>query len=154
LDRQILIKGVVSPLGLVAIRFDLCNNHRHYRVFIGAAHVRILYLEDSQADVALIRQYMTSVNHQFSAADSLEDAKKHLDAQSPDIFLVDIVIGNETAYDLISYTAKQRRAKHIIALTAKALPDEREHCFELGCTEVLSKPFTIDDLENAINQLD
>jgi DNA-binding response OmpR family regulator len=113
--------------------------------------MRVLYLEDSEPDVRLIRQYMTSVNYQFAATDTLDEARNYLQQQRPDLFLVDIMIHGECSDELIAMVAKQKLSKYIVAVTAKALPTERKHYLELGCNHVIAKPFTIDDLENTLS---
>ena len=115
--------------------------------------MNILYLEDSEPDVRLVHQYMRSVNHQFQSVVSIDEARQQLRQRHPDIFLVDIVIGKEMAYDLIEEVARQKLSKHIVAVTAKALPADQKRCFELGCDRVLAKPFTIDELESTLEQL-
>ncbi len=115
--------------------------------------MHILYLEDSEPDIALIQQYMSSVDHQFIPAETIEAAREYLQHRQPDVFLVDIVIGKETAYDLIRQVAQQGLSKYIVAVTAKALPSDRKRCLDMGCDRVLAKPFTIDDLEHTLDQL-
>jgi DNA-binding response OmpR family regulator len=115
--------------------------------------MNVLYLEDSEPDVRLVYQYMKSVNYQFASAVSIDEARQQLQRRHPDIFLVDIVIGKEMAYDLIAEVARQKLSKHIVAVTAKALPAERKRCFDLGCDRVIAKPFTIDELESTLDQL-
>ncbi len=115
--------------------------------------MNILYLEDSQPDVQLIHQYMDSVNYQFESVATIDEARQVLRRQHPDVFLVDIVIGREMAYDLIAEASKQKLSKHIVAVTAKALPADQQRCIELGCEYVIAKPFTIDDLERTLEQV-
>jgi two-component system, chemotaxis family, response regulator PixH len=115
--------------------------------------MRILYLEDSELDAKLVQQYMKSVQHVFDSVRTIDQAQQYLSSQKPDVFLVDIVIGGETAHDLIKQVVKQRLSKHIVAVTAKALPSERKQYMDLGCDRVLAKPFTIDDLEQTLEVL-
>lgn len=115
--------------------------------------MHILYLEDSEADANLIRQYLRTTNHTFEVARSMDEARNHLQQNAPDVFLVDIVIQGEMAYDLITLAAKQGQARHIVAVTAKAMPGEQQHYLNLGCNYVLPKPFTVDDLEQVLNAL-
>lgn len=115
--------------------------------------MHILYLEDSEPDIALIQQYMSSVDHQFTPVEAIEVAREYLQTWQPEVFLVDIVIGKEMAYELIRQVAQQGWCKHIIAVTAKALPADRKRCLDMGCDQILAKPFTIDDLEYTLSQL-
>jgi two-component system cell cycle response regulator DivK len=115
--------------------------------------VNILYLEDSDLDVRLVQQYMKTVDHEFTPVGTIAEARTYLQYQHPDVFLVDIVIGQETAYDLVTQVKTQKLSKHIVAVTAKALPVDQQRCFDVGCDHVLAKPFTIDDLEHVLNQL-
>jgi CheY-like chemotaxis protein len=110
--------------------------------------MHILYLEDSELDARFVRQYMDSVPHKFVTVKKINDAWQYLQQNQVDIFLVDIIIGNELAYGLVA----NRLAGNVIAVTAKALPAEQQYYRELGCTSVITKPFTIDDLEQTINQ--
>jgi DNA-binding response OmpR family regulator len=115
--------------------------------------MRVLYLEDSRPDIRLVQQYMNSVNHEFDAAETIDQARQYLQRQRPDVFLVDLVIDGEMAYDLIEQAAKQKLSKHIVAITARPLPAERKRCKELGCDHLIAKPFTIDELERTLEQL-
>ena len=115
--------------------------------------MRVFYLEDYVPDVNLMRQYMDSAGHEFSSAGTLGDARLILEDQRPDVFLVDIIIQGEDAYDLIAHAVKTHLSKNIIAITAKAVPEERQRCLALGCSEVMFKPFTVDDLERVLASL-
>jgi two-component system, sensor histidine kinase len=115
--------------------------------------LRILYLEDFEPDLKLIRQYMKSTCHDFVSVSTLYEAEDYLERNQPDVFLCDIVIQGETAYDLIAFAAQQQFARHIIAVTAKALPADQRRCLDLGCTQVICKPFTVDDLEQVLETL-
>jgi CheY-like chemotaxis protein len=115
--------------------------------------MEILYLEDFEPDVKLMHQYFGSVNHHFTSVDTIEKARDHIQKHRPDIFLVDIVIGKATAYDLIEFAVQQKLVKHVVAVTARVLPNEQQQCLDLGCKQVISKPFTIDHLEEVLNEL-
>lgn len=114
--------------------------------------MKILYLEDFEPDAKLVQRYMNSVNHEFILVNTIDDAAAVLQHDNPDIFLVDIVIDSEDAYGLIEYAVNHQLAKYVIAVTAKSLPAERQYCLDLGCAWVISKPFTIDELEAVLEQ--
>lgn len=114
--------------------------------------MHILYLEDSEPDVRFVRQYMDSVAHKFVTVNKINDAWQYLCNNQVDVFLADIIIGNELAYGLVEQVVANQLASSVIAVTAKALPTEQQYCLDLGCNYVITKPFTIDDLEYALNQ--
>ncbi len=115
--------------------------------------MNILYLEDSPLDVDLLSRYMRCVDARFIVANTIEDAYQCLLEQPVDIFLVDIVIGNQMSYSLIEKVVAEKRCRYVVAITARALPSERRQYLKLGCHAVIAKPFTIDDLENTLKPL-
>lgn len=112
--------------------------------------MNILYLEDSELDVRLVRQYMDSVQHRLVAVGTIDEAWTYLQSHPVDLFMVDIIIGSDLAYDLIEQVAASQLVPHIVAVTAKALPNERQYCLDLGCSWVIAKPFTVDELEQVL----
>ena len=115
--------------------------------------MRILYLEDFEPDASFVRLYMGSTGHEFVDVRSIDEATQILKTERPDVFLVDIVIGGDTSYELIKYAVDAQAAKHVVAVTAKALPGDQRYCMNLGCTSVITKPFTVDELEDMLEQL-
>lgn len=113
----------------------------------------ILYLEDFEPDIKLMHHYMNHSPYNFTVVDTIEAAYDYIQQHRPDVFFVDIVIGNTTAYDLIDFAIQQELVRHVVAITAKVLPSERQHCLDLGCEQVIAKPFTIDDLEQVLDNL-
>jgi CheY-like chemotaxis protein len=115
--------------------------------------MRILCLEDFEPHMHLIQQYMKSTDHEFSAAYTLEEATAYLKQKQPDIFLVDIIVQGELSYGVIEFAVQEHRARHVVAMTARALPSDKQKYLELGCKKVLAKPFTIDELEQTLDLL-
>src|SRR5712691_5243761 len=111
--------------------FNLCDfqslrdGRKHWE---GVTTLRILYLEDFEPDAALIRQYMGSTKHDFVSVGTIEEAQRILEDHRPDVFLVDIMIGGNMAYDLITFTVNEQYARHVVAVTARALPADQRRC--------------------------
>ncbi len=115
--------------------------------------MHILYLEDSETDIDLLRRYVNTVRGaQITVSKTEEDALKKLVAHQPDVFLVDVMINGNAVYGLIQKAVNEGLAKHVIPLTARALPTEIQYYESLGCEYVISKPCTVDELDSVLLQ--
>ncbi len=115
--------------------------------------MNILYLEDSPLDIELLTRYMRIISADFLVERTIEGAKRCLLEKNIDIFLVDIVLGDQLTFPLIRTVVEQKLCRYVVAVTARALPSECRQYLKIGCDAVLAKPFTIDDLENTLKHL-
>jgi len=105
---------------------------------------RVLVAEDDEFGRAAIRMMLEHRYHLIFAQDGREAVEKYA-AASPDIVLMDIMMPGMDGYQAltqITQNAAQPRVP-IIALTAKAMADERDALLAYGFTDYLPKP--IDD---------
>ena len=69
---------------------------------------------------------------------------------NPDIeaVLMDIMMPEMDGYEAIAEIRKVKKFKHlpIIALAAKAMKADRDHCLQVGASDYISKPLDIDQL--------
>ena len=115
----------------------------------------ILLVEDNQANVDMMSEYLTSIGYQiviaYNGLQGLERAKE----THPDLILMDIQMPELDGLE----TLKQIRAHQdiiaaipIIAVTALAMPGDRERCLAAGANEYLSKPLSLKNLAQLIEQ--
>jgi CheY-like chemotaxis protein len=111
--------------------------------------VKILYLEDSDMDIDIVRRYIRSLgDNEFKSTKTATEALDYLNAEHPDIFFVDIMIDGQPVYDVLNAALKGSLARHVVPMTARVLPTELEYYQSLGCSYVIPKPFTIDMLDD------
>ena len=94
---------------------------------------------------SIFEQYRMRVVH----AENGRDGIALLD-QYPDInaMLIDIMMPELDGYDTIRKIrgCDKYKTLPLIAVTAKAMPEDREQCFEVGATDYLSKPVDTEEL--------
>jgi signal transduction histidine kinase/CheY-like chemotaxis protein len=105
---------------------------------------KILIAEDDEFGRAAIRMMLEHAYELVFAKDGKEAVEKFFDS-SPDIILMDIMMPVMDGHQAFSQISKgtSKPPVPIIALTAKAMTDEREELLAYGFTDYISKP--IDD---------
>lgn len=113
---------------------------------------KILLVEDNAANILTIGEYLENYGYQIIIANdglqAIEKAKEIL----PNIILMDIQMPK---MDGLEATRRLRADPQfasvpIIALTALAMPGDRERCLEAGASEYMSKPVSLKELKNVI----
>ncbi len=113
---------------------------------------RLLVVEDNPDTLTLLR-YMLQAEYTLAMANNVEDALSAADAQSFDLFLFDINLGEErSGVDLLRLLRDRPAfaATPAVALTAYAMPGDRERFLAAGFTGYLSKPFTRQSLQETV----
>ena len=105
---------------------------------------KILFVEDEPDIRDLVRMALED-EHGVTVAGTAEEGLRRAAEDAPDIILMDISLGG--AFDGLEATRRLRsdprfRATPIIALTAHAMPGDRERVLAAGCDEHWTKPIT------------
>ena len=118
------------------------------------AHSTILLVEDNESTALAIQDYLASRDCTVLKARSGTDALQIALAVRPDLILMDIQMpdmdGIETTRRLRSYAHMQTVV--IVALTALAMPQDRERCLAAGMDDYMSKPVEFRKLAQLIEQ--
>lgn len=106
----------------------------------------ILIVDDDMRNIYSLRQILLSRGINALQAHTGEEALLMID-QNPEINLVlmDVMMPGMNGIEAIKVVRKQPRYKQlpIIALTAKAMKQDREECLQAGASDYLSKPIDI-----------
>jgi PAS domain S-box-containing protein len=120
-----------------------------------AGTLRILLAEDNEANIETIGGYLSDHGFEMSYAMNGIAAVELAAELQPDLILMDIqmpVMDGITAVKHIRNNVALQTIP-IIALTALAMPGDRERCIASGATEYLSKPVVLKSLLALIGQL-
>ncbi|PJF36113.1 MAG: hypothetical protein CUN49_07115 [Candidatus Thermofonsia Clade 1 bacterium] len=115
--------------------------------------MRIAYLEDNAANVALVQRIISMTPHALSIYSDGEEACPHILNREFDLVFMDIELaGKLSGVELVRRIREAGLQVPIIALTAYAMVGDRERCLAAGCTDYLSKPFGIEDFLGMLNK--
>ncbi len=117
---------------------------------------RMVLIAEDNPDMADILQ--TTLEHwgyDSIVAKNGKEAVNLAASQLPDLVLMDIMMPNMDGLEA-ARLIRQNPQTHsilILAVTAKILPKDIEECFQSGCNDYISKPFTLDELASRIEKL-
>jgi CheY-like chemotaxis protein len=112
----------------------------------------VLLAEDNPAIINLISDYLGACGYQVAIAYNGAEAIAQVHEQQPAIVLMDIQMPNMDGIEAIRRIRASTDMADIpiIALTALAMPGDRERCLAAGANAYLSKPVNLRGLANLI----
>ncbi len=113
---------------------------------------RILVVEDNMDTYELVHFILEKNGYETFLAVNGRDGVNAALKQKPDLIIMDMSMPEMdgwTATSLIKNDA-QTAAIPLIALTANALPGDRQRAMDAGCNEYITKPMDLGELVEAI----
>jgi CheY-like chemotaxis protein len=121
-------------------------------------HVRVLLVEDDRVNQRLTRHFLQRFGYDLQIVPNGREAVEAVRRQPFDLILMDCFMPELDGYDasreIRNYhsgpDAPPGRQPYIIAMTAQALPGDREKCLDAGMDDYLSKPIAPEELRLAM----
>ena len=112
----------------------------------------VLLTEDNPLTIETMLAYLQSRNFETLVACDGQQALDIAEQHQPDLILMDIQIPGIDGLETIRRLRRNPRTSQIpiIAITARAMPDDRQKCLEAGVNRYISKPVRFKDLEKDI----
>jgi CheY-like chemotaxis protein len=113
---------------------------------------RILIVEDNMDTYELVHFILEKNGFETFLAMNGRDGVNATLKQRPDLIIMDMSMPEMDGWTATSIIKKdeQIRAIPLIALTAHALPGDRQRAMDAGCDEYITKPMDLDELVEAI----
>jgi two-component system cell cycle response regulator DivK len=104
----------------------------------------ILVVEDNLANQMLAEAILQSHGYRVNLAASAPEALASIELERPDLILMDIQLPGQDGLSLTrQLKADPARASiPVVAVTADAMPNDRQHSLDAGCIGHISKPFS------------
>ncbi|HOM05418.1 MAG TPA: response regulator, partial [Candidatus Kapabacteria bacterium] len=117
--------------------------------------ILILLAEDNEANLETMEAFLEYAGYSVLVARNGKEAIESAVEYKPDIILMDIQMPKMDGIEAIRILKNDSNTSHIpiIALTALAMPGDRDRCFAAGANDYISKPVNFDTLVSSINDL-
>ncbi|HLN98994.1 MAG TPA: response regulator, partial [Pyrinomonadaceae bacterium] len=110
---------------------------------------KVLVVDDDVRNIFALTSALEAHNMEVVHAENGQEGIELLKS-TPDVeaVLMDIMMPEMDGYEAITAIRQMEEFKHlpIIALTAKAMKADRDHCLQVGASDYISKPLDIDQL--------
>src|SRR2546422_6071331 len=116
---------------------------------------KILVVDDQPEFLELLALQLGFIGCQAIFAGSAREALEKLKDVRPAVVLLDVRMPGMSGPELARLLKNDpdRRGIPILALSAFAMDRDRQQCLEAGCDDYISKPFTIQELEERVLRL-
>jgi len=113
---------------------------------------KILVVEDNDRNRRLLKILLQARGYVVVEASSGKEALEYLEAQKPDLILMDIQLPNMDGLTLTKQIKSDEKTKDIpiVAVTAYAMKGDKERILEAGCNAYVSKPINTQELPQLI----
>ncbi len=115
--------------------------------------MKILIVEDDPVVALSCRRVLEAEGLDVQFADSVEMGEALLAAESFDLMLTDNKMPGRDGFDMINQAQKIRPEMPILMMTGYLTPDTIEQARCSGAAACIAKPFTPDELREAIYRL-
>lgn len=115
---------------------------------------RVLLVEDNPVNQMVAKGMLSKMGCEVVSASHGGEALECLASEQIDLILMDCNMPIMDGYEASRRIRQNPQWLHlpIIALTANAMLDEREHCLEAGMNDYLAKPFRMEQLDMLMQQ--
>ena len=147
---------VTLPIALASPVVDRSAN-RHSQV--ATRSLRILLAEDNQVNQTVATAMLTRMGHKVEVAsggvEAVEAIRKSRGAAAYDVILMDCQMPDMDGYAAAQAIRALGSAGRlpIFAMTANALPEDRQRCLDSGMDDYVSKPVSREQLMNLLERV-
>jgi CheY-like chemotaxis protein len=117
--------------------------------------LRILLAEDNAMNQKVALRLLEQLGYRADVANNGREAIEALERQPYDVVLMDVQMPELDGLDATRRICEQwpeETRPHIIAMTANALPEDREACFAAGMNDYVAKPIRAEELVAALKR--
>jgi DNA-binding response OmpR family regulator len=106
----------------------------------------LLIVEDQPSLTEIFSKILDLCGVCVSQAESGKAALQKVEAEPPDIILLDLGLPDMNGLDVAMRVRRNKKAKSVPIIAVSATWDSRENCLRVGCNDFIVKPFAASEL--------
>lgn len=117
---------------------------------------KILIVDDDPRNIFALKLTLKARGYAVESCTMVQDALEMLKTRPEfSVVLMDMMMPGIDGYEAVRMIRSTQEIKHtpIIAVTAQAMPEDRQKCMEAGADDYVSKPIDVDLLIMAIEKI-
>lgn len=122
------------------------GNLRAHTRYLNTDQKKVLYIEDSSVNLALVKQILSSRPYiDFIGVETAEQGLELIAQHQPDIILLDINLPQMDGFEVLKRlrSADTSKTTPVVAVTANAMPEEQARGEAAGFNAYLTKPLDV-----------
>jgi two-component system, sensor histidine kinase and response regulator len=131
------------------------KNHLTAIADLSPAQRRVVLIEDHDETAMLVCDLLTAADFQVVWLVEGITAVKQIEILQPSLVITDIQLPGMDGYEIMNYLKhhESTQAIKILALTARAMPGDKERCLQAGADDYLAKPIQAEQLVEKLANL-
>jgi len=120
---------------------------------MGGVEVKKLLLVDDEIEICdFLRSFFEERNYEIKTATSGEEALKDVESFKPHVVLLDIKMPGMDGIQVLQKLKASSTKVKVIMVTAIETRDKIEECLRLGADNYITKPLSLEYLENDVRE--
>ena len=109
---------------------------------------KILYIEDEQDQIMMIRELLQAKGYEFISANDGEEGLTKAQEEKPDLILLDHFLPKIKGFEVCRRLKERSETKDIpvIIITASGVKHAKDQCRDAGADDYIKKPYELDEL--------
>jgi DNA-binding response OmpR family regulator len=113
----------------------------------------VLLVEDNELARDALRLLLQATGHRVCVAGSVTEALSVARAERPDLVLLDLTLPDGSGLEIVGPLLVEDNPPTFVALTGHDTDEVKQVCIAAGCTSVLVKPLTSQELLATVDPL-
>ena len=115
---------------------------------------KILLIDDSPADIRFMTEVLKTQGHTVTSTSDSNNAEKQIEADQPDLVLLDVVMPGRNGYEVLRGIKRQFPSPKfkVIFVSSKGSETDIKWGLRQGASDYIIKPYTPDDVYSVIGR--